>query len=273
MTTAGPTRMPRRAEMSPWADRTMGTRKRSGAASVSRPNSPRSPLSPQSREVSMPELPPERPGCPKVPGGRRPLPDAAAIQLFLVPESAPPYDEDVPAGETGGRLPARPPHGTEPRDRGGARPAGHPAHGTERWDRGDARPAGRPASDKTRRAPRTPAAVPGVPPGWQNRFAQVLAETLAGARPPRQIVAWTTEEALRRIQRLGPRLASEQRPRVRRVLTSLPAPDVMEMAVVVGFGPRVRAMAVRLEHTGPCPASLPGERAAARWVCTAAEAA
>jgi len=122
-----------------------------------------------------------------------------------------------------------------------------------------------------------------VPPGWQNRFAQVLAETLAGARPPRQIVPWTTEETLRRIQRLGPRLASEQRPRVRRVLTSLPAPDVMEMAVVVGFGPRVKALAVRLEHTGPRRAALPGsrtagariadERAAARWVCTAVEAA
>jgi len=117
-----------------------------------------------------------------------------------------------------------------------------------------------------------------VPPGWQNRFAQVLAETLAGARPPRQIVPWTTEETLRRIQRLGPRLASEQRPRVRRVLTSLPAPDVMEMAVVVGFGPRVKALAVRLEHTGPRRSTLPGERpaspqAATCWVCTAVEAA
>ena len=117
-----------------------------------------------------------------------------------------------------------------------------------------------------------------MPPGWQNRFAQVLAETLAGARPPRQIVPWTTEETLRRIERLGPRLASEQRPRVRRVLTSLPAPDVMEMAVVVGFGPRVKALAVRLEQTGPRPAILPAEGAAgwrppARWVCTAVEAA
>jgi hypothetical protein len=209
----------------------------------------------------MPAVPPERPGCPKAPGGRRPLPDPAAIRLFLVPESAPPYDGDVPAGETGGgRLPAGPPRGGEP------------------WGRGDGRPASRPASGRTRSAPRPPAAVPGVPPGWQNRFAQVLAETLAGARPPRQIVPWTTEETLRRIQRLGPRLASEQRPRVRRVLTSLPAPDVMEMAVVVGFGPRVKALAVRLEQTGPRPAARPGAgtaggRAAARWVCTALEAA
>jgi len=57
----------------------------------------------------------------------------------------------------------------------------------------------------------------------------------------------------------------------------------MEMTVVVGFGPRVKALAVRLEHTGPRRAALPGsraagariadERAAARWVCTAVEAA
>ncbi len=201
----------------------------------------------------MPAPPPERPGCPKAPGGRRPLPDPAAIQLFLVPESAPPYDEDCPAGETdGARLPARPPRGTEPQS-----PRGWPAACRVREQTGGA---------------------PGVPPGWQERFAQVLAETLAGSRPPRQIVPWTTEEARRRIQRLGPQLASEQRPRVRRVVTSRPAPDVMEMAVVVGFGPLVKALAVRLEHTGVRPAALPGRdaagtRPAARWVCTAVEAA
>ncbi len=222
----------------------------------------------------MPALPPDRPGCPKAPGGRRPLPDPAAIQLFLIPESAPPYDEDVPAGETGGgRLPARPPHGAE-RGYGASQPEGRTARdGMEPRDRSASQPEGRTARDGTRGVPRRPASVPGAPPGWPGQFAQVLAETLAGARPPRQIVPWTTEEALRRIQRLGPRLASQQRPRVRRVLTSLPAPDVMEMTVVVGFGPRVRALAVRLEQTGPCPAAPPGARAAARWVCTAVEAA
>jgi len=60
------------------------------------------------------------------------------------------------------------------------------------------------------------------------------------------------------------------------------APDVMEMSVVVGFGPRVKALAVRLERSGTparrerrewagTPAQ--GERRAARWVCTAVEAA
>ena len=211
----------------------------------------------------MPALPPERPGCPKAPGGRRPLPDPAAIQLFLIPESAPPYDEVIPAGETGGgSLPAWSPRSAELRGRGGGKPAGRPA-------RDETLGGHQPPTV----APGTPVAAPGVPPGWENRFAQVLAETLAGARPPRQIVPWTTEEARRRIQRLSARLMSEQRPRVRRVLTSLPAPDVMEMTVVVGFGPRVKALAVRLEQTGEGPAAPPGQRAAARWVCTAVEAA
>src|SRR5690348_5148318 len=146
----------------------------------------------------MPTTPPERPGCPKAPGGRRPLPDPAAIRLYLVPDPAPPYDGDVVAGEV---------HHGEPRGEGaGVREVGGAARGGPR-----------------------PAAVPGVPPGWQSRFAQVLAETLAGSRHPNQIVPWTTEQARDHIQRLGPRLVSPQRPRVRRVVTSRPAPDVMEM--------------------------------------------
>ncbi|MBO0814558.1 MAG: hypothetical protein J2P30_05315, partial [Actinobacteria bacterium] len=52
----------------------------------------------------MPALPPERPGCPKAPGEHRPLPDPAAVRLYLVPESAPPYDDEVPGGEPPGRY-------------------------------------------------------------------------------------------------------------------------------------------------------------------------
>lgn len=108
--------------------------------------------------------------------------------------------------------------------------------------------------------------------GWPSRFAQVLAETLAGSRPPRQITPWTTQRARDHIQRLGPQLMSAQRPMVRRVVTSRPADDVMEMAVIVGFGARVRALAVRLERAGPPPtAGRPAETV--RWLCTAVEAA
>jgi len=219
----------------------------------------------------MPALPPERPGCRKAPGGHRPLPDPAAIRLLLVPDPAPPYDDDVCGADPGsGGLPAWALGGRVPWP-------GEPEHGDARSrvpgsgaEAGYGEPPGRGAA---RGAPRHPVAAPGAPPGWEHRFAQVLAETLAGARPPRQMVPWASKEALQRIQRLGPQLASTQRPRVRRVLTSVPAADVMELAVVVGFGPQVKALAVRLERAGA--GSRPGqdERAAARWVCTAVEAA
>ena len=101
----------------------------------------------------------------------------------------------------------------------------------------------------------------------------MLAETLAGSRPQRQITRWTTEQARRNIRKLGPQLAVGQRPQVRRVVTSSPADDVVEMTAVVTFGPRVRALAVRLERNGAQEAR-PGRHATpARWLCTAVEAA
>jgi Family of unknown function (DUF6459) len=193
----------------------------------------------------MPEFPPERPGCPKVPGGRRPLPDPVAVRLCRIPDPAPPYDGEAPPSAG----PAGPGTGA-PALLDGARPRqGHPG------------PA------------------PSGFPGWPSRFAQVLAETLAGSRPPDQMVPWTTEMARLHIQRLGPRLASGQRPRVRRVVTFHPTSDVMEMTVVVGFGVRVRALAVRLERADASP--QPGLRRhtgnrqpqTPRWLCTAVEAA
>src|SRR5215471_2910157 len=194
----------------------------------------------------MPALPPERPGCPKAPGERRPLPDPAAVRLYLVPDSAPPYDDEVPAGttampETATRTPATGRPGTGGPGTGGP--------GTGR-----------------------PVAGDGSAPDWQSRFAQALAETLAGSRPARQIQPWTTRQAREHIQRLGPRMASVQRPRVRRVITYRPASDVMEMAVVVEFGSRVKALAVRLERPAVNPPASLG-KPGGRWMCTAVEAA
>ena len=178
----------------------------------------------------MPVLPPERPGCPNAPGGHRPLPDPAAIRLCLVPDSAPPYDDEVPSGEPdGGRQTTSGPATDRPVKGGPVK--GGPVRG------GSATAAA---------------------PAWPSRFAQVLAETLAGSRPPRQIEPWTTQQAREHIYRLGPRMASAQRPRIRRVVTYRPASDVMEMAVVVGFGPRVRALAVRLERSASCPPAAVG---------------
>jgi hypothetical protein len=210
----------------------------------------------------------------------RPLPDPVAIRLCPVPDAAPPYDDEAPgepglgradalaaaivaALETGDRRrPAadaraeegpqagpRPPKPTPPtRPRGTASQAG----AGRRGDRG--RPAPGPAD-------------------WPSRFAQVLAETLAGSRPPAQIAPWTTERARSHIRRLGPLLTDGQRPLVQRVITSAPSAGVVEMSVVVGFGPRVRALAVRLERTRPQPATAGRAARQQRWVCTAVEAA
>jgi Family of unknown function (DUF6459) len=192
----------------------------------------------------MPVLPPDQPYLFPYPGRacrprRRPagdpspLPDPAAVRLCRIPDSAPPYDSDTAASPP--PAPAHPPGPAAPASR-----ASPPQPG---------RPAGLP--------------VPAAAPAWPGYFAQVLAETLAGVRPATQLVPWTTERARNRIQQLGPRLAAGQRPRIRRVMTFRPTTDAMEMTVVVGFGPRLHALALRLER---------GD-STARWLCTTVEAA
>src|SRR5262249_56164011 len=80
----------------------------------------------------MPALPPERPGCPKVPGRRRPLPDPAAVRLCLVPDSAPPYDDEIVAGEPPGRARGGADDGRPAAARGG-RPAPPPGGAGGGW--------------------------------------------------------------------------------------------------------------------------------------------
>jgi hypothetical protein len=62
------------------------------------------------------------------------------------------------------------------------------------------------------------------------------------------------------------------RPTVRRVLTCEPEPGVLELAVIVSLGPRLRALAVRLEHSDRRPESQPAADGP-HWICTAIEAA
>jgi len=242
----------------------------------------------------MPVLPPERPGCPNAPGGHRPLPDPAAIRLCLVPDSAPPYDDEVPSGEPDGGRQATSGPATDRPAKGGPVESGPVERGLVE--------SGPVKGGPVKGGPVRGGSATAAAPAWPSRFAQVLAETLAGSRPPRQIEPWTTQQAREHIYRLGPRMASAQRPRIRRVVTYRPASDVMEMAVVVGFGPRVRALAVRLERSASCPPAAVGGSAgpgapvsrgrptvsdgvagqgepaghgepAGRWVCTAVEAA
>jgi Family of unknown function (DUF6459) len=97
-------------------------------------------------------------------------------------------------------------------------------------------------------------------PVLPRQFAAFLVEGLAGVRPVRQLMPWMSTRGGAHLQRLMPLFKCGQRPKVLRVLTSRPTPDVIEMTMVVVTGPRTRALAVRLEHTD-------------RWLCTDIEAA
>jgi hypothetical protein len=215
----------------------------------------------------------------------RPLPDPVAIRVRAIPDAMPPYDEQEPGDGGTDSLavaiaaaldqddpanlspPGLAPSGCEP---SGCEPSGaaEPASGNA---------PGRGVADGGRG--QALAQAPG--PVWPSRFAQVLAETLAGSRPPAQLTPWTTERARSHIRRLGPMLVGGQQPVVRRVVTSRPTSGVLEMSVVVGLGPRVHALAIRLERersphpVAPRrPAMAPGRPAGqARWLCTAVEAA
>ena len=111
----------------------------------------------------------------------------------------------------------------------------------------------------------------GTTAAWPRQFAQVMVEILAGVRSPRQIDPVTTNRVRAQIRRLGPVLAADRRPRIQRVMTSRPTAGVVEMTVVVSFGPRSRALAMRLEHVAARDAA-PGRPARpARWLCTELE--
>jgi len=103
------------------------------------------------------------------------------------------------------------------------------------------------------------------------QFAQVIVEILAGSRPLRQTVGWTTDRVRAQIGDLTQLVASEQRPRIRRIVASQPAASVVEMTVIISFGPRSRALAIRFEHM-PARQPAPGRPARpARWLCTEIE--
>jgi Family of unknown function (DUF6459) len=201
-----------------------------------------------------------RRSCRRIPGP--PLPDPDAVRLCPIPDSAPPYDDELLSPTA---WPAAPTSHT-------AAPPGEPDQTAGRSGPGQPGP-GRPAQPGDGPAQPTggrPAPGDGI---WPGQFAQVLVETLAGSRSPRQMTTWTTERTRARIQRLGPMLAAGQRPQLRRVVAFRPASGVIEMTVVVSFGPRVRALAVRLEHAPP-PRAWPGHQTGGpRWLCTDVEAA
>ena len=121
---------------------------------------------------------------------------------------------------------------------------------------------------------------------WSRQFAVLLAESLTGARPVRQILPWLSQRGTVHLYRLLPRFNGGQRARVQRIMTAQPSPDVIEMTLIVAVGPRTRALAVRLARVESAPrpqwrdivpAQTPDARspsaASARWLCTDIEAA
>lgn len=96
-----------------------------------------------------------------------------------------------------------------------------------------------------------PQRQPGLLRGWALRFTQVALDVVAGMRPPRQLVRWTSQDVQSALQRrhalalrAGP---AGRRLRVRSVHVSIPLDGVAEVAAVVGDGVRYRAVAFRME--------------------------
>ncbi len=185
--------------------------------------------------------------------------DLPALRLVTVPDTGPPFDADPLAGAA-------------------AAPAAAAGQRGSGWEG----PGAGIEAGRDRVTP--PGTVTDAQGEWPRHFAWLLAEALAGARPARQILPWTSERARVHFRRLTPLFGCGQRPRVLRVITTRPAPGVIEMTAVVLVGARTRALALRLEQAAPlrlpgpagharqcetpaAPASVP------RWVCTDIEAA
>jgi Family of unknown function (DUF6459) len=208
----------------------------------------------------MSELPALRPVNGRPVNGR-----LVKVRLVKVPDAAPPYDCQVHGGHCpapGGQIVAEPATGTADAAPGGRAP---PA--------GLALPAGgpRPVVPSAVAAPAVAAAVD-LTAAWPRRLAIVIVEVLAGVRPDRQLVVLATDRVRARVAGLAPLLACDQRPRITRIVTSRPAARVVEMTVVVNFGPRSRALALRVEHVAARPAAPGWPARPARWLCTAIEA-
>ena len=202
---------------------------------------------PESPTASGQPIPPESPASSEPPA-------SSELRLITVPAGWPPYDCET--------------HGAAcPVARAAALTNPHVNHQAPALA-GPPRPtAPPPAPDQSSAGQSSAGQATALP----RQFAQVIVEILAGSRPLRQTVGWTTDRVRAQIGDLTQVLASDQRPRIRRVVTSQPAASVVEMTVVVTFGARSRALAMRFEHM-PARQPRPGWPARpARWLCTELE--
>jgi hypothetical protein len=182
------------------------------------------------------------------------------LHLVTVPDAAPPYDCPIHGARCSPRV-----AGLTVPDAVDRTAAGRPAVLAQPTA------AGRPAVLAQPTAAGDPAGAD--PAGaWLRRLAVVIVEVLAGVRPDRQLVPLATDRVRARIRGLVPLLACDRRPRIARIVTSRPAARVVEMTVVVHFGVRSRALAMRFEHVAARPASPGWPARPARWLCTAIEA-
>ena len=199
------------------------------------------------------------------------LAELARLRLVRVPDVWPPYDCDIhgtacPA--TREATQANPPVSGRTQELADPQADGLAPTAVLRQNRdslpGTAPPAASPAAASINAASMNAA--------WPRQFAQVIVEILAGSRSPRQLVPLTTDRVRAQIGLLARSLACDQRPRIKRVVAFRPAAGVVEMTVVVSFGPRSRALAMRFEHRPARPAAPGLPARPARWLCTDLEA-
>jgi hypothetical protein len=94
------------------------------------------------------------------------------------------------------------------------------------------------------------------PRQWAAQFVQAAVEVTTGLRPPSQLVRWTSEEVRTLLVRRADlarstagRMRQPRRGVVRSTRVCIPRAGVAEATVVISDGPRVRAVALRLEGT------------------------
>ncbi|MUL44156.1 hypothetical protein FZ103_23850 [Streptomonospora sp. PA3] len=93
-------------------------------------------------------------------------------------------------------------------------------------------------------------------PEQLSRFAQILAEVLAGERPAQQVRPLLARRAYELLLRRAGGYACARRPRLRRAVVHTPEPDVAEVSAVVDCDTRCRAFALRVAY------------AQHAWLCT-----
>ncbi|MCO5998764.1 Rv3235 family protein [Actinoallomurus rhizosphaericola] len=92
-------------------------------------------------------------------------------------------------------------------------------------------------------------------------IARLVLEVLAGVRPYHHLAGRTTPELFEHLDGFAARMRTRVFPRLGTVRVCAPAPGVAEVTAIASFGPRVHALALRLEQ----------ERG--RWRCAAIETA